>query len=72
MSNADYVRPQAKELEKRLKEPRRFIQSISGSRQVGKTTLVLQVAKRSGLPWHFASVDEPTLRAGAGWLASQR
>ena len=72
MSNADYVRPQAKELAKRLKEPRRFIQSISGSRQVGKTTLVLQVAKRSGLPWHFASVDEPTLRAGAGWLASQR
>lgn len=71
MSKANYVRPQAKELAKRLKEPRRFIQSISGSRQVGKTTLASQVAERSGLPWHFASVDEPTLRAGAGWIVSQ-
>ena len=71
MSNSDYIRPQAKELAKRLKEPRRFIQSISGSRQVGKTTLASQVAERSGLPWHFASVDEPTLQAGAGWIVSQ-
>ena len=71
MSKSDYIRPQAKELAKRLKEPRRFIQSISGSRQVGKTTLASQVAERSGMPWHFASVDEPTLQAGAGWTVSQ-
>ena len=69
--DAPFVRPQAAELLRRLKEPRRFIQSISGARQVGKTTLALQVARRSKLPCHFASADEPTLRAGAGWIASQ-
>ena len=66
-----FIRPQAKELTRRLKEPRRFIQSISGARQVGKTTLALQVAKQNNLPSHFASADEPTLRAGDGWITSQ-
>ena len=66
-----FIRPQASELVRRLKEPRRLIQSISGARQVGKTTLALQVAERSKLPCHFASADEPTLRAGNGWIASQ-
>ena len=66
-----FIRPQAKELVRRLKEPRRFIQSISGARQVGKTTLALQVAERSNLPCHFASADEPMLRAGGGWIGSQ-
>lgn len=59
------------ELVRRLKEPRRFIQSLSGARQVGKTTLALQAAERSRLPYHFASADEPTLRAGEGWIFSQ-
>lgn len=66
-----FIRPQARELAKRLKKPRRFIQSISGSRQVGKTTLALQVAERNNLPYHFASADEPTLRDGHGWIARQ-
>ena len=66
-----FIRPQAKELTRRLKEPRRFIQAISGARQVGKTSLALQVAERSNLPRHFASADEPTLRAGDGWITSQ-
>ncbi len=65
-----FIRPQASELARRLKEPRRFIQVVSGARQVGKTTLALQVAERSKLPYHFASADEPTLR-GAGWIESQ-
>lgn len=71
MKRTKFIRPQAKELEKRLKEPRRFIQSISGARQVGKTTLALQVAELSGIPFHFATADEATLRAGEGWIASQ-
>ena len=71
MKRTKFIRPQAKELAKRLKEPRRFIQSISGARQVGKTTLALQVAERNNLPYHFASADEPTLRAGEGWITSQ-
>lgn len=71
MTQTKYMRPQAKELIKRLGEPRRFIQSLSGARQVGKTTLVLQVAKRVNLPGHFASADETTLREGRDWIASQ-
>ena len=65
-----FIRPQASELARRLKEPRRFIQVVSGARQVGKTTLALQVAERSKLPYHVASADEPTLR-GPGWIESQ-
>ena len=70
MNKETFTRPQATELARRLKEPRRFIQVVSGARQVGKTTLALQVADQSTLPYHFASADEPTLR-GNGWLESQ-
>jgi len=72
MSNSSPIpsRPQAKELARRLKEPRRFIQVVAGARQVGKTTLVRQVAEQSGLPAHYASADEPTLR-GADWVEQQ-
>lgn len=70
MSKSTFIRPQAAELVRRLREPRRFIHAMSGARQVGKTTLALQVAERSRLPCHFASADEPTLR-GNGWLETQ-
>ena len=65
-----YIRPQADDLLARLREPRRFIQVVAGARQVGKTTLASQVAKRSGLSCHSASADEPAMR-GIGWLATQ-
>ena len=65
-----YVRPQAAELNRRLREPRRFVQIITGARQVGKTTLITQVAEQSGLEHRFASADEPTLR-GPEWIAQQ-
>ncbi len=49
---------------------------VTGARQVGKTTLVTQVVKRVGLPTHFVSADEPTLRGGqwidAQWEAARR
>ena len=70
MSKEAFIRPQAVELTRRLKEARRFIQVLSGARQVGKTTLALQVAEQSKVPYHFASADEPTLR-GKGWIESQ-
>lgn len=71
MSNSSqYTRPQAEVLVSRLLEPRRFIQVISGARQVGKTTLARQAAKRSGLPARYASADEPTLR-GPDWIEQQ-
>jgi predicted AAA+ superfamily ATPase len=57
-------------LARRLAEPRGHIQVIAGPRQVGKTTLVQQVAERSRLTVRFASADEPTLRGGA-WVEEQ-
>ena len=65
-----YARPQSLILRERLAEPRRFIQAVTGPRQVGKTTLVQAVAEMSGLPARFASADEPTLR-GSVWIAQQ-
>ena len=65
-----YSRPQSQELAGRLREPRRFIQVVAGSRQVGKTTLAEQAARRSGLPTRYASADEPTLR-GVQWIEQQ-
>ena len=65
-----YLRPQAAELARRLKEPRRFIQAVTGPRQVGKTTLVQQVVGASGLPTRYASADEPTLREPP-WITQQ-
>ena len=70
MSKPEYTRPQAEELSRRLEEPRRFLQVITGARQVGKTTLVTQVAEGSDLPSRFASADEPTLR-GSEWIEQQ-
>ena len=71
MSNMPpYSRRQACELVQRLREPRRFIQVIAGSRQVGKTTLAGQAARRSGLPTRHASADEPTLR-DTRWIEQQ-
>jgi predicted AAA+ superfamily ATPase len=43
---------------------------IAGSRQVGKTTLAGQAAKRSGLPTRHVSADEPTLR-DTQWIEQQ-
>src|SRR5713101_4991673 len=65
-----YRRPHAAVLARRLAEPRRFIQVVAGPRQVGKTTLVQQVAEASGRAVQFASADEPTLR-GPQWVAQQ-
>ena len=64
------LRPQAADLLRRILEPRRFLQVVTGPRQVGKTTLVTQVAEQSGLPHRFGSADEPTLR-GPDWIAQQ-
>ena len=70
MSKSPYVRPAAAELLRRLREPRRFVQVVSGARQVGKTTLVHQVTERLGTPARYASADEPALRSPA-WIVQQ-
>lgn len=65
-----FQRPQASELARRLKEPRRFLQVVAGPRQVGKTTMVRQVLDAEKRPQRYASADEPTLR-GSDWIAQQ-
>lgn len=59
-----------RELLKRLKEKRRFVQVLAGPRQVGKTTVVRQVMEASKIPAIYASADEPTLRDRT-WLEQQ-
>ncbi len=65
-----YKRQYTDILANRLDEPRRFIQVVSGPRQVGKSTLVDQVLQGQKQPYIFASADEPTLR-GSEWIAQQ-
>lgn len=45
----------------RLKEPRRFIQVLTGPRQVGKTTLARQVLAQFEGDYHYASADTAVL-----------
>lgn len=52
-----YERTILKDLKERLKEPRRFIQVVMGPRQVGKTTLVLQLLKQLEINYIFETAD---------------
>ena len=70
MSEIAFVRPHGAELLLRLSEPRRFIQVVSGSRQVGKSTMVDQVVPNAGIPFRIASADLPTLQ-GSDWIEIQ-
>ncbi len=65
-----YNRLVFKEILNRLKEPRRFIQVLTGPRQVGKTTLARQAIEALKLPSHYASGDEPGLN-DTHWLKQQ-
>lgn len=65
-----FCRQRADDLAGRLREPRQFIQVVTGARQVGKTTMVGQVLDTLGRPGLYASADEPTLR-NAAWLHAQ-
>jgi hypothetical protein len=44
-------------LRERLEKERRFLQVLAGPRQVGKTTLALQVSERLTMPTHYAAAD---------------
>ncbi len=67
---AAFSRAQARTLAARLREPRRFLQVVSGPRQVGKTTLVRQVLADWPDRAYYASADEPTLKDRA-WIETQ-
>ena len=53
-----YERKQLKEVQKRIIEPRKFIQVITGPRQVGKTTLAEQLVKKIQIPYNFISTKQ--------------
>jgi hypothetical protein len=54
----------------RLLEQRRFIQVLAGPRQVGKTTIALQLVEAVGVPHHYASADE-AVGFDRAWLQAQ-
>lgn len=58
-SSPHFVRPAGEVLARRLAEPRRFIQVVSGPRQVGKSTLVGQIVEQRSIPAVIASADGP-------------
>lgn len=63
-----YQRTYFKTIKERLEEPRKFIQIVSGPRQVGKTTVVKQVLKTLKTPWLMFSADDvPT--AQRKWIS---
>lgn len=64
------IRKHLHQLQKRLEEPRRFIQVIVGPRQVGKTTMVHQLIDRLEEVHHFASADEAA-GAQSAWIRQQ-
>lgn len=53
-----YERAYCKTIKERLEEPRKFIQIVTGPRQVGKTTMVKQVLKSCTSPWLMYSADD--------------
>ena len=65
-----YTRYHINILKKRIKEPRRFIQTITGPRQVGKTTLVEQLLEEINIPHHFCTADS-IIQADNSWIEQQ-
>lgn len=57
-------------LYERTNEPRRFIQVVMGPRQVGKTTLILQLVDKIDLPCHLVSADA-VVATNTTWLEQQ-
>lgn len=64
-----YKRAEYQIIKKRLEEPRRFIQVVMGSRQVGKSTVVKQVLKELDIPYQMFSADNVPATNSA-WVAN--
>ena len=65
-----FKRNLAKQIEKRLKEKRLFIQIVTGPRQTGKTTAVLQALESLKKPHHYVSADDPVI-VSPEWLRNE-
>ncbi len=55
---------------KRLNEPRKFIQVLTGPRQSGKTTLIQQILAEIDTPSHYASADAAEAKSST-WIEQQ-
>jgi predicted AAA+ superfamily ATPase len=70
-----YRRAQFDVLMSRIKEPRRFLQVISGPRQVGKSTIVKQVLQEIDIPYLFVTADnvpsDNTAWIGETWASAR-
>lgn len=53
----EYIRKQFGILKERILEPRKFMQVVAGPRQVGKSTLVLQVLNELNIPHSLLAAD---------------
>lgn len=65
-----FERSHLQTLIKRMQEPRRFLQVIMGPRQVGKTTLVTQLAIQLEMDYYFVSADS-IAASNVTWLEQQ-
>jgi uncharacterized protein len=65
-----YQRPFVAQLIQRLQSPPPFIQMLSGPRQVGKTTGVLQLMAQCDYPAHYANADD-VFTSDRSWMLQQ-
>ncbi len=65
-----FERSHLQSLVKRIQEPRRFIQVLVGPRQVGKTTLIIQLLQKNKWLNHFISADA-VAASNTTWLEQQ-
>ncbi len=63
-----FERPYFQLLKKRIEEPRKFIQVLVGPRQVGKTTMIIQLLPQLSVPHLLESADAISATNSA-WLA---
>ena len=66
---AEFQRKQCTEVFSRFREPRRFIQILSGPRQVGKTTLMQQALAQTSIPHYLFRADAAD-ENDTGWIHS--
>jgi predicted AAA+ superfamily ATPase len=66
----EYQRGLVAQLAKRMREPRRFIQVVTGPRQTGKTTAINQALAKIELPYRIIGADIISTDS-AQWLESE-
>ena len=70
MDGIQYKRSLVLTLVKRINEPRKFIQVLTGPRQTGKTTALTQALEETTIPYHFADADAAAY-SNSEWLMAQ-